>query len=140
MSSILEFGSGAIANLVATFGIWGADLPKLQVYGAEGVLNGPDPNTFGGPISVNLHSDEAGWRDIPLAGEGGDGEVNQRGIGLIDLVRAAAEGRQARASGVLALHVLDVMQSVAESTASGRHVAVTSTCDRPIPLPAATHS
>jgi hypothetical protein len=33
--------------------------------------------------------------------------------------------------------VLDVMQSMADSTAGGRHVEVASTCERPIPLPIA---
>jgi len=32
------------------------------------MLARPDPNTFGGPLSANLHTDEAGWRDLPLAG------------------------------------------------------------------------
>jgi predicted dehydrogenase len=134
VSSILEFGSGALANLVATFGVWGADLPSLQIYGPEGVLNAPDPNTFGGPISANLHADEGGWRDVPLAGERDDRTPNRRGIGVIDMVRAVAERRPPRASGQLAYHVLDVMQSVADSTTSGRHIAVASTCERPITL------
>ena len=138
VSCILEFGSGALANLVATFGIWGADLPKLQVHGSEGVLNGPDPNTFGGPISANLHGDGAGWRDVPLAVPDGDANHNQRGIGVLDLVRAVAEGRPPRASGVFAHHVLDVLESVADSTTSGRHIEVASTCERPTPLPAGT--
>jgi predicted dehydrogenase len=137
VSCILQFESGALANLVASFGIWGGDLPKLQVYGMDGVLNGPDPNTFGGPITVNLHSDEAGWRDLPLMSELGGDTPNLRGIGVIDMVHAVAEGRPPRASGELAYHVLDVMQSVLESTTSG-HVEVASTCERPTPLPVAT--
>ena len=136
VSCILEFRCGALANLVASFGIWGADLPKLQVYGTEGVLNAPDPNTFGGPISANLHADKGAWRDVPVAAEHADGHPNQRGVGVIDLVRAAAEGRPNRASGVLALHVLDVLQSVADSAAGGRHIELSSTCERPDPLPA----
>lgn len=138
VSCILQFASGALANLVATFGIWGADLPKLQIYGPDGVLNGPDPNTFAGPISANLHADEVGWRDVPLVDEHADANPNSRGIGVIDMVRAVAEGRPPRASGVLAYHVLDVMQSVADSTTSGRHMEVASTCERPTPLPAGT--
>jgi predicted dehydrogenase len=138
VSCILEFDSGALANLVATFGIWGADLPQLQIYGSDGVLNAPDPNTFGGPISANLHPDGLGWRDIPLSGGDAGPHLNRRGIGVIDVVRALAERRPPRASGDLAHHVLDVMQSVADSTTSGRHVELTSTCERPAPLLAGT--
>ncbi|MDQ6918142.1 MAG: Gfo/Idh/MocA family oxidoreductase [Candidatus Dormibacteraeota bacterium] len=136
VSGVVQFESGALANLVATFGIWGADLPYLQLYGAGGVLNAPDPNTFGGPIRVKLNADDAGWRDVPLSGEYSAGKPNQRGIGVIEMVGAAAEGRPPRASGTFALHVLDVLQSLAESTTSGRHVEVASSCERPAPMPA----
>ena len=116
----------------------GADLPRLQIYGPDGVLNAPDPNTFGGPISANLHLDEGGWRDVPLADDPADADQNRRGIGVLDMVRAAAEGRPPPASGVLAHHVLDVIHSVADSTAGGRHIEVATTCERPTPLPAGT--
>jgi predicted dehydrogenase len=134
VTCILEFDSGALVNLVATFGIWGAELPKLQIYGTDGVLNGPDPNTFAGPVRANLYADEAGWRDVPLVGEQANANRNLRGIGVIDMVQAIAEGRPPRASGVLAHHVVDVMQSVADSMATHRHVEVASTCERPAPL------
>jgi len=135
VSCILKFASGAIASLVATFGIWGADLPRLQIYGPGGVLNAPDPNTFTGPIGVNLHADADGWRAVPVADEDADGEPNRRGIGVLDMLQAAAEGRPPRASGELAYHVLDVLQSVNDSAAGGRHIDVRSTCERPLPMP-----
>ncbi len=135
VSCVLEFSSGVLANLVASFGVWGADLPTLQLYGSGGVLNAPDPNTFGGPLRANLHGDELGWRGLDLDGDDGEANRNRRGIGVIDLVRSVADGRPPRASGELALHVVDVLQSVAESTTGGRHVEVASTCRRPTPLP-----
>jgi predicted dehydrogenase len=138
VTCILEFDSGALVNLVATFGIWGADVPRLQIYGTNGVLNGPDPNTFAGPVRANLYADEVGWREVPLVGEQSNANHNRRGIGVIDMVQAVAEGRPPRASGVLAHHVVDVMQSVADSIESRRHVEVASTCERSTPLPAGT--
>jgi predicted dehydrogenase len=135
VTGILQFENGALVNLVAAFGVWGVDLPRLQLYGTDGVLNSPDPNTFGGPITANLYADEAGSRDVPLAYDHTDECRNCRGIGVIDMVQAAAEGRPPRASGAMAYHVLDVMQAVTESSASDRHVEVTSTCERPPPLP-----
>ncbi|HSP20047.1 MAG TPA: Gfo/Idh/MocA family oxidoreductase [Myxococcaceae bacterium] len=136
VSCILEFAGGALANLVASVGSWGPDLPKLQIYGPDGVLDGPDPNTFGGPIRANLHADEGGWRDLLLPGDTVDSSPNQRGIGVLDMVAALAEGRPPRASGDLAYHVLDVLQSVSDSAANGRQIEVASTCERPQPLPA----
>jgi predicted dehydrogenase len=135
VTGILQFASGALVNVIAAFGVWGGDLPKVQLYGTDGVLNAPDPNTFGGPVTANLYAGEAGWRDVPLLYDHTDACVNCRGIGVVDMVRAAAEGRPPRASGTMAHHVLDVMQSFADSSATGRHVDVASTCERPAPLP-----
>jgi predicted dehydrogenase len=138
VTCILQFASGVLATLVATFGIWGGDLPRIQLYGSGGVLNAPDPNTFGGPLRANLYADGAGWRDLPLAYDHTDGCRNCRGLGVIEMVEALAEGRPPRASAAIAQHVLDVLDSVLESAAAGRHVAVASTCERPSPLPAGT--
>ncbi len=135
VAALLEFESGVLANLVSAFGLWGADLPKVQVLGSDGVLNVPDPNTFGGPVMANLHRDEAGWRELPLAYHHSDGCRNCRGLGVIEMGQALREGRPPRASGAIAHHVLDVMQSLAESAACGRHMEVASTCERPRPLP-----
>jgi hypothetical protein len=44
-------------------------------------------------------------------------------------------GRPHRASGELAYHVLDVMQSFEEASTTGRHVELKSGCSRPAPLP-----
>ena len=135
---ILQFASGALVNLVATFGVWGADLPKLQLHGSDGVLNAPDPNTFGGPVTANLHTDELGWRELPLAYDHTDDCRNCRGLGVVEMAEARAAGRQPRASGEIAYHVLDVIQCVGESAAGGGHVEVASTCERPDPLPVRT--
>ena len=135
VACILQFAAGALVTLVATFGIWGADLPKLQLHGSEGVLDVPDPNTFGGPITANLHADEQGWRELPLAYDHPDHCRNCRGLGVTEMAEAIAAGREPRASGTIAYHVLDVIQCVFESAAAGGHVEVTSTCERPSPLP-----
>jgi predicted dehydrogenase len=135
VTCILQFASGALVNLVATFGIWDADLPKLQLHGSAGVLNAPDPNTFGGPITANLHADEQGWRELPLAYDHTDHCRNCRGLGVTEMAEAIAAGREARASGAVGYHVLDVIQCVFESAAGAGHVDVTSTCERPTPLP-----
>lgn len=138
VTSILRFENEALVNLVATFGVWGADLPKLQVYGGGGVLEVPDPNTFGGPVRVNRHADEGGFIDVPLAFDHTSHCRNCRGLGVADLAEAVREGRTPRASGTIAHHVLDVMQSIGESASQGRHVEVTTTCERPAPMPVGT--
>jgi predicted dehydrogenase len=49
---ILEFKSGAVGNLIMSFDVWASQLPRIEIYGTEGTLSVPDPNTFGGPIRI----------------------------------------------------------------------------------------
>jgi hypothetical protein len=47
---------------------------------------------------------------------------------------AIDQGRPHRADGALALHVLEVIEAVRLSAASGGRIAIESRCDRPAPL------
>ena len=70
------------------------------------------------------------WSDIPLAyREGG------RGIGVAEMAWAIHQGRQPRASGKLANHVLDVMHAFHEASDAGSHVSMTTPCERPAMMP-----
>jgi predicted dehydrogenase len=127
---LLDFAAGAVGTIVTTFDVWAAELPRIEVYGTEGSLSVPDPNTFGGP--VRLFRPGGGWSEIPLTH--GYAE-NSRGLGVADMACALRSGRPHRANGQMAFHVLDVMHAIHEASASGRHIALTSNCARPAPLP-----
>jgi predicted dehydrogenase len=128
---ILDFECGAIATILTSFDIWAANLPRIEVYGSEGSLSVPDPNTFGGPVRL-WRSREEGWKDMPLTH--GYAE-NSRGIGPADMAYALRSGRPHRASGEMAYHVLDIMQAFHEASDLGKHVELSSTCQRPAALP-----
>lgn len=131
ISATLDFAGGPVATMVASFDVRGSAVPRIEVYGTDGTLAVPDPNTFGGPVRV-LRSLADGWTDVAL--DPGFGE-QARGIGVADMVLAMAAGRPHRASGELALHVLDVMQSVHEASSGSRYVVPVTSCDRPAALP-----
>jgi predicted dehydrogenase len=135
VGGVLEFQEGAIATLVTAFGVWGGEAPPAQVFGGEGVLSLPDPNTFGGPVRVRLHGDDLGWREVPLAYHHTDGCRDCRGLGVAEMAVAIGSGERPRASGEVAYHVLDVMHAMADSAREGRHIEVESTFGRPPPLP-----
>jgi predicted dehydrogenase len=107
----------------------------FEVHGTEGSIVLPDPNMFEGrvayvkPLGVlrDGGSVEQQWIDVPQ-----QGVVVGRGLGLLDMVRAIAEGRPHVASGELGFHVLDVMLSAERSVESGASVAVDSTV-APVP-------
>jgi len=98
-------------------------------------LSVPDPNIFGGSVRVRrAGADE--WSEVPLTPSAQVG----RGIGVADLAYAITSGREQRASGDLAFHVLDIMTSFEMASDSGRHVDVASGCARPAPLPLGLHA
>ena len=127
IAGVMDFASGAVGTITTSFDVWGGRLPCIEVYGSEGTLSAPDPNGFGGPVVVHRQSEE-GWNEVPLT----HGCVDQgRGIGVADMAQALLTGRKHRASGDVALHVLDIMQSFHEASDSGKHVELTTTCERP---------
>ena len=130
ITGVVDFAGGPVATLMMSFDVWSHSLPRIEVYGSEGSLSVPDPNCFGGPVRVRRAGDD-GWSEVPLTHSP---EVS-RGIGVADMAYALTYGRPHRASGALAYHVLDVMQSFDEASTTGRHVEIGSGCSRPDPLP-----
>ncbi len=127
----LEFAGGAIGNLITSFDVWGANLPRIEIYGTDGSLSVPDPNHFGGPVLVRK-AGETQFADVELTHQYPE---NSRGIGIADMATAIASGRDHRASGQLGFHVLDAMHAILESAEAARHVELTSPGLRPAALP-----
>jgi predicted dehydrogenase len=136
VTGILDFEGGAVGTLVASFDVW-ASVNSVVIYGSEGTLGAPDPNTFGGPVLFRPPGEEEVWKEMPLTH---GYRENSRGLGVADMARALREGGEHRANGELGYHVLEVMHALYESSETGRHVGIESTCLRPAPLPAAPRS
>ncbi len=130
-SAAIEFASGAIATLVTSFDVAATRYRFIEIYGTEGTLAVPDPNTFKGPVLMRGVRDEW-WRDTELLAKT---LPQQRGIGLGDMMWAMRSGRAHRASADLALHVLEIMDGALTSSEAGTRVPLTTTCERAAPLP-----
>lgn len=130
ISAALDFASGAVGTLIASFDVWAHELPRIEIYGSEGTLSVPDPNMFGGEVRVRRFDQDA-WHRFPLTHD----TAIQRGIGPADMAYAIASGRPHRASGELAYHVLDIMVALEEASERGQHIHLESTCAQPAPLP-----
>ncbi len=130
VAGVMDFASGAIGTIVTSFDIWGHNLPRIEVYGTAGSMYVPDPNWFGGQVWVMRAGGDA--KEVPLAFPYAD---NFRGIGAADMAYGLRTGRPHRCSAEMAFHVLDIMQAFHESSDGGKHVQLTSTCERPAPLP-----
>ena len=131
VAGVIDFHTGAVGTILTTFDVWDSQLPCVEVYGTEGSMSVPDPNTFGGPVSVRGARDTE-WHDVPLT----HSYVGQcRGLGVADMAYTVRTGRPYRATGDLAFHVLDTMIAFHDASEQGRHVELHSTCERPAPLP-----
>ncbi|NUR63244.1 MAG: Gfo/Idh/MocA family oxidoreductase [Catenulispora sp.] len=117
VTALLEFAAGTGA--AATFSF---DSPlvrqSIEITGTEGTLLVPDPNHFNGRLRVR----RAGAEEPETIET--TGTAVGRGIGVLDLARALRSGAPHRASGELALHVLEVMAAIAASAEGAAFVPV----------------
>lgn len=131
VSGSFEFASGAVGTLVMSFDVFGGTLPRIEIYGTEGTLYVPDPNTFGGPVKIQRGKEKP--EDVALT----HGYVeNSRGIGMADMILAMQNNRDHRCNERVAYHVLDVMQAFHESSERNAFINIQSTCERPAPMKA----
>ncbi|NOU93858.1 gfo/Idh/MocA family oxidoreductase [Paenibacillus sp. LMG 31456] len=132
IAGVLDFHSGAIGTIITSFDAFGgSQLPRIEIYGSEGTLSVPDPNTFGGPVSVRRH-DAKEFSEIPLTHGYAD---NSRGLGVLDMAFAIRNGRMNRANGDLAYHILEAMHGFHDASKEGKHYIMQSSCEKPKPMP-----
>jgi predicted dehydrogenase len=149
ISGILEFASGAIGTMIASFDVWDSRLPRIEIYGTAGTLCIPDedplegPNIFGGKVLYRTR-ERSRWRGTPRPPGLEDWDElpvgtayseNSRGLGLADMAYGIRKGRPHRANGDLACHTLEVALRLLESAEKRGSCDITSTCERPAPLP-----
>lgn len=124
--SLLEFACGATVTFGASWDVFRHSNHPIELHGTEGSLRLPDPDNFGGVVALSRHG--APWEETDTA-DALFGAVNwpialpdranYRMLGLADLARSIVEGRAPRASGTLALHVLEVMEAILRAGETG---------------------
>lgn len=124
--SLLEFECGATVTFGASWDVFRHSNHPIELHGTEGSLRLPDPDNFGGVVALSRHG--APWEETDTA-DALFGAVNwpvalpdranYRMLGLADLARSIVEGRAPRASGTLALHVLEVMEAILRAGETG---------------------
>ena len=134
IAAVLEFVSGAVVNLTMSFDVFRLSSQMqncIELWGLDGALRTPDPNTFSGEVRFANAKSVSDWEMPENTFLYND---NMRLIGLADMAAGIELNRPHRCSGELAYHVLDVMCSVLDSAENGQFVTIESTCDRPAPL------
>jgi predicted dehydrogenase len=132
--SVLSFESGAIITLLASWDVWASNHPIMELYGSEGTMDVPDPNFFGGILTVTERSGdpvEKSW-DHPFSVPNfEETQANYRGAALADMALAIAEGRPHRCNDEFATHVVEVMTAILEAGETGTVMTMTTTCSKP---------
>jgi predicted dehydrogenase len=163
VTGALLFERGANISIALSWDVAAHQRPPLELYGDAGTMIAPDPNQFAGAVRVSadgsewtVRGEEVPPRKLDAAtlaralqamGRGidplTDGEIgpetalrsgDRRGLGLVDMAGAIAEGRAPRASGQLACHVLEVLLALEASAEGASRIAIASRVDRPEPV------
>jgi predicted dehydrogenase len=130
VAALAEYVCGAAASLLFS---WDSPLARsgfVEVTGTEATLAVPDPNRFDGDLRVRKAGD-GDWTVVPSSGAAAG-----RGSGVVDMVRSIRAGEPHRASGELALHVLEMMSAIEDSAAGGAWLDLSTSFDMPHPLDA----
>jgi len=123
----MAFASGAVGSLIVSFDIHANNLPIIEIYGTEGTLTVPDPNYFGGPITL-YRPEQKEFMEIPLMF--GHAE-NCRGLGLVDMAKAITSKEKPRAGVDLTFHVLEIMTAFEKSCKARAQVDISTKPDKP---------
>ncbi|MHC1787406.1 MAG: Gfo/Idh/MocA family protein [Christensenellales bacterium] len=127
---MMQFESGALGSIFTTFDAYYPAQARLEIYGSQGTMILPDPNTFGGPIRI--FRPESGLSgELPLLF---DYQENSRGLGLADMASALRRGRAARAGQQQISHVLDVLTGFQRSAQGGTWLDMETPYVRGLPM------
>ncbi len=148
---VLQFADGAVGNINLSFDEWKSRQPAFEIYGTEGVIIAPDPNTMNGPILLLEAKDFTDlvesktemlekigaiygpeslglFREIDtLAPRFG----NDRGQGISDMADAIIEGRKPRVSAELCRHITEAINAFDVTVRTRASYEMTSTCEKP---------
>jgi predicted dehydrogenase len=126
-NALLEFEQGPVISFNASFDVPGHTHLPIELYGTEGSLQVPDPNTFGGP--VRLLQKGGKWTDVPLTHGFGDG--NYRSLGVAEMAAAIRANRKHRAAEDLVTHTVEVMEAIVNGGETGQSISINTRCERP---------
>ena len=149
----MEFVNGAVGTVTMSFDTWKSSLPCIEVYGTEGTVCVPDPDSFGGPVRMFDGSklkniveavtephpakiitmvtnqdkcEEEVAIEFPVNPEH---RGNMRGLGVSDMAQALIDGRKSRMSESISLHVVEALNAFEESAKTGTCYEMKSTCE-----------
>ena len=146
--STIVFKNNCTIRLTLSFDVIAHQRNHIELYGTKGSMIVPDPNMFGGSVyickklgsswneyktnnmplgKINIRSQSSRANESPT-------NANYRGVGLAEMAYCIEQKKQHRCSGELAVHVLDLIQSIMQSAKKNKPKKLTTTCKLPKPF------
>ena len=143
--STIVFKNNCTIRLTLSFDVIAHQRNHIELYGTKGSMIVPDPNMFGGSVyickklgsswneyktnnmplgKINIRSQSSRANESPT-------NANYRGVGLAEMAYCIEQKKQHRCSGELAVHVLDLIQSIMQSAKKNKPKKLTTTCKLP---------
>ncbi|OAM76366.1 Gfo/Idh/MocA family protein [Devosia elaeis] len=136
---VLEFHSGAIITIGASWDVAAHGHHNIELYGTDGSIFVPDPNFFGGDLVTaaidGARSPVTPWNH-PFGKPNQDLDkdnprANYRCAGLADMMQSLETGQVARCDLDVALHVVEVMTGLLKAGETGQVLTLQTSCERP---------
>jgi predicted dehydrogenase len=116
-AAVLRLTGGVLATLTVGFESRDQYVSGMRVFGTAGSLTLPDANGFGGDVLLAVGDRKP--EPVPYQSHGGR---ETRGLGIQDLAEALRDDHAHRASGELALHILEAAEAIGRAGDEGRVV------------------
>ncbi len=133
VSAVIRLKNGIVGTLHGDADCNSRDEAYFSIYGTKGILYLPNANEFGGRVQFvpNVANPRQPARKIQLE-KYFPYSHNSRGLGVSDMADAIKQGKHNRASKELALHVLEVLESILiSSRENGGTMEMKTTCEIP---------
>ena len=144
--STIIFKNNTVIRLTLSFDVIAHKRNHIELYGIKGSLIVPDPNMFGGSVyickklgslwkefktgkmllgKINIKTQSSRTNESPT-------NANYRGVGLSEMAYCIEKRKKHRCNGELALHVLDIIESIMKASISGIPQKIKTSCNKPI--------
>lgn len=134
MVGYLRFQDGILATIHFNgVSIWPVK-PTITVYGTEGILELPDPDSFGGDTVLLKKGPAHSENKVILPNNFGYSE-NSRGIGVAEMAYSIRAGRKNRANIDMACHAVEVLEGIVNSSEERKTQNMTTSFEIPRGLP-----
>lgn len=122
LSGVIRFENGCIGNVHFNSRSIRTEKPYVAFYGTEGILMLEDPNLFGGQVKLIVKGQTEPTVFPCTHGYAG----NCRGLGAAEMAWALRRNRTPRTHGDMAVHALEILTGIIESSRTRQFYDLTS--------------